>query len=88
VRLDDIGAGRFDKRVQAGARSGASDGLTEQSIAPSNYKWPNRVLDPVGIERDVRMLEEWQKRVPLTQLIEHRFAQRTLRQNSVGHIVV
>ena len=30
VRLDAIGAGRFDQRVQAGARGGASSGLTEQ----------------------------------------------------------
>jgi hypothetical protein len=36
VRLDAIGAGGFDQRVQSGARGGASGGLTEQPIPPSD----------------------------------------------------
>ena len=31
VRLDAIGAGRFDQRIQAGTRGRASGGLTEES---------------------------------------------------------
>jgi len=48
VRLYAIGAGRFDQRVQAGARGGTGGGLTEQAIPPSDHKRPYGVLDPIG----------------------------------------
>jgi hypothetical protein len=68
VRLDAIGAGRFDQRVQTGARCGARGGLTEQPIPPSDHKGSYSVLDPVGVERDFRMIEERQE---LGKLPEH-----------------
>jgi len=87
VRLDAIGAGRFNQRVQPGARGGAGGGLTEQPIPPSDHKWPYCILNPVGIERDLRMFEERPKLTPLAQHVEQGFTQRTLRQYGVGHLI-
>jgi len=87
VRLDAIRAGRFDQRLQAGARGGACSGLTEQPIPPSDRKRPYGVLDPVSVERDLRVFEERQKLSPLAQHVEHGFTQCTLRQDCVGHLI-
>ena len=85
--LDAIGASRFDQRVETRARRGTGGRLTEQPIPPSDHKGSYSVLDPVGIERDFRMLEERQKLAPLAQHVEHSFTQRTLRQDRVGHLI-
>lgn len=87
MRLDAVRLGRFNQRVQTGTRGGAGGRLTEEPVFSSDTKWSDHVLDKVGVERDLRMIDEWQELAPLAQHVEHRFTQGALRQDSVGHLV-
>ena len=58
MRLDAVRLGRLDQRVQAGTRRGARGRLTEEPVLSTDTKWSDRVLDTVGIKRDLRMIEE------------------------------
>jgi hypothetical protein len=87
MRLDAVCLCRFDQRVQAGTRGGADGGLTEEPVFPSDTKWSDRVLDTVGIKRNLRTIEERQELAPLAQHVEHRLAECALREHSVSHLV-
>jgi hypothetical protein len=58
VRLDTVGLCRLDQGVQACTGVGTCDGLAEEPVAVSDHKGPYCALDPVGVERDLRMFEE------------------------------
>jgi hypothetical protein len=58
VRLDTVGLCRLDQGVQACTGVGTCDGLAEEPVALSDHKGPYCALDPVGVERDLRMFEE------------------------------
>jgi hypothetical protein len=65
VRLDAIGLGGFDQRVQVGAGGGARLGVAEQPVAPADDERADGVLDPIRVEPDFRVVEEADQLGPL-----------------------
>ena len=57
VRFDAVGLGGLDQRVEIRARRGAALCVAEEPVAPADHEGADRVLDPIGVERDMDRCE-------------------------------
>lgn len=85
--LETIRLCAFHQGVQACARLGAGDGVTEEPALAADDERADRVLGTVGIERDLRVIEEVREFRPLRECVVDGFAKCTLRQDQIHHAI-
>jgi hypothetical protein len=83
IELDALGLCRFEERVEIGAGLGATDGVSEEPVAPPDDERTDSVLADVVVDRALAVVEEANQFGLFSGEVMKRLAEQTIRQHRV-----